>query len=115
MFGRKKKNEISVKLDKLPALTEQEQLNLVEIEDKNVISRVASAVPGAAQALANTAVVAEGVQLANAGVCSSQNSQVVHSLLNRKKCRTQFVDFIKMVRPLKDRQIFCRQTAQWIK
>lgn len=29
MFGRKKKNEISVKLDKLPALTEQEQLNLV--------------------------------------------------------------------------------------
>lgn len=68
MFGRKKKNEISVKLDKLPALTEQEQLNLVEIEDKNVISRVASAVPGAAQALANTAVVAEGVQLANAGV-----------------------------------------------
>lgn len=28
MFGRKKKNEISVKLDKLPALTEQEQLNL---------------------------------------------------------------------------------------
>ena len=55
-------------MDKLPALTEQEQLNLVEIEDKNVISRVASAVPGAAQALANTAVVAEGVQLANAGV-----------------------------------------------
>ena len=68
MFGRKKKNEIIVKLDELPALTEQEQFNLVEIEDKNVISRITTAVPGVVQAIANTAVAAEGVQLANAGV-----------------------------------------------
>lgn len=68
MFGRKKKKEIAVRLEELPALTEQEQFNLVEIEDKNVISRITSAVPEAIQALANTAIAAEGMQLANAGV-----------------------------------------------
>ena len=68
MFGKKKKNEIVVKLEELPALTEQEQLNLIEIEDKNVISRVMSAVPEAAKMIANTAGVAEGLQLANAGI-----------------------------------------------
>lgn len=47
MFGRKKKKEIAVRLEELPALTEQEQFNLVEIEDKNVISRITSAVPEA--------------------------------------------------------------------
>lgn len=68
MFGRKKKKEIAVRLEELPALTEQEQFNLVEIEDKNVISRITSVVPEAIQALANTAIAAEGMQLANAGV-----------------------------------------------
>lgn len=57
-----------MRLEELPALTEQEQFNLVEIEDKNVISRITSAVPEAIQALANTAIAAEGMQLANVGV-----------------------------------------------
>ena len=72
MFGRKKKNEIIVKLDELPALTEQEQFNLVEIEDKNVISRIASAVPGVVQALANSAAVTEGMKLAKEGVYTAK-------------------------------------------
>lgn len=68
MFGKKNKNEIVVKLEELPALTEQEQFNLVEIEDKNVISRVMSAVPDVAKVVANSAVAAEGVQLAKSGI-----------------------------------------------
>lgn len=68
MFGKKSKNEIVVRLDELPALTEQEQFNLVEIEDKNVISRIMSAVPEAAKVVANSAVAAEGLQLAKSGV-----------------------------------------------
>jgi hypothetical protein len=68
MFGRKNKNEIVVKLDQLPALTEQEQFNLVEIEDKKVISRITSAVPEAIQALSNTAAATAGTQLAGSGV-----------------------------------------------
>ncbi|MBR4084234.1 MAG: hypothetical protein IKK33_08135 [Lachnospiraceae bacterium] len=68
MFGKKGKNEITVKLNELPALTEQEQFSLVEIEDKNVISRIMSAVPEAAKVVANSAVAAEGLQLAKSGV-----------------------------------------------
>lgn len=68
MFGKKSKNEIVVRLDELPALTEQEQFNLVEIEDKNVISRIMSAVPEVAKVVANSAVAAEGLQLAKSGV-----------------------------------------------
>lgn len=68
MFGKKSKNEIVVRLDELPALTEQEQFNLVEIEDKNVISRIMSAVPEAAKVVANSAVAVEGLQLAKSGV-----------------------------------------------
>jgi len=68
MFGKKSKNEIVVKLNELPALTEQEQFSLVEIEDKNVISRIMSAVPEAAKVVANSAVAAEGLQLAKSGV-----------------------------------------------
>ena len=68
MFGKKNKNEIVVKLEELPALTEQEQFSLIEIEDKNVISRVMSAVPEAAKIVANSAVAAEGLQLAKSGI-----------------------------------------------
>ena len=68
MFGKKSKNEIVVILNELPALTEQEQFSLVEIEDKNVISRIMSAVPEAAKVVANSAVAAEGLQLAKSGV-----------------------------------------------
>lgn len=68
MFGKKSKNEIVVKLDEHPALTEQEQFNLIEIEDKNVISRIMSAVPDAAKVVANSAVAVEGLQLAKNGV-----------------------------------------------
>ena len=68
VFGKKGKNEITVKLNELPALTEQEQFSLVEIEDKNVISRIMSAVPEAAKVVANSAVAAEGLQLAKSGV-----------------------------------------------
>lgn len=68
MFGKKKKNEIMVKLEELPALTKQEQFNLIEIEDKIVISRIMSVVPEAVKVVANTAGAAEGLQLANAGI-----------------------------------------------
>lgn len=68
MFGKKSKNEIVVRLDELPALTEQEQCNLVEIEDKNVISRIMSAVPEAAKVVANSAVAVEGLQIVKSGV-----------------------------------------------
>ena len=39
-----------------------------KIEDKNVISRIMSAVPEAAKVVANSAVAAEGLQLAKSGV-----------------------------------------------
>lgn len=68
MFGKKKKNEIIVKLEELPALTEQEQFSLIEIEDKNVISRVVSAVPEVAKMVANSAVASEGLQLVKSGI-----------------------------------------------
>jgi hypothetical protein len=68
MFARKNNNKIVVKLDELPALTEQEQFNMFEIDNKNVISRISVAVPGVVQALANTAVAAKGIDLANSGV-----------------------------------------------
>lgn len=68
MFGRNKKNEIVVKMSELPALTEDEQLGLIEITDENVVSRLTNAVPGAAQAIANTATAMQDAQLANAGV-----------------------------------------------
>lgn len=68
MFGKKSKNEIVVKLEELPALTDQEQFNLIEIENKNVISKVVSAVPEVAKMVANSAVAAEGLQLAKSGI-----------------------------------------------
>lgn len=82
MFGRNKKNDIVVKMDELPALTEDEQLSLVEINDANVVSRLTSAVPGAAQAIANTATAMQGAQLANAGVYMAKiptGAQLVNS------------------------------------
>lgn len=64
----KKKNEIVIKIEELPALKEGEELNLVEVTDKSVISRFTAVVPGAAQVIANTSVAVQGTQLANSGI-----------------------------------------------
>lgn len=64
----KKKNEIIVKIEELPELKDDEILNLVEVTDKTVISRFTSVVPGAAQAIVNTATAIQGTQLANSGI-----------------------------------------------
>ncbi|QFJ53378.1 hypothetical protein [Pseudobutyrivibrio xylanivorans] len=69
MIFRKKKNEIAVvELKELVTTDEFNELSLVEIKDEKVISRIVSAVPGAAQVVGNTVVAAEAAGLANSGV-----------------------------------------------
>lgn len=68
MFGKKKKDEIIVPLTQLPIATEINDLKLVEIKDKKVISRVKSAVPEIAQTMVKTGIALQEIQLANSGI-----------------------------------------------
>ena len=97
MFGRNKKNELVVKIDELSALTEDEQLSLVEISDANIVSRLTSAVPGAAQAIANTTTAMQGAQLANAGIYMAKIPTGAQ-LVNSRKLKGLFEDFSEMRR-----------------
>lgn len=68
MFGKKNKNEIAIKINELPSSTEINTLDIVEIKDKNIISKVKSAIPDIAQIVLNIGATAEGMQLANSGI-----------------------------------------------
>lgn len=68
MFGKKKNNEIVVQINELPSTTGLNELDLAEIKDKNVISRVTGTVPEIAQIIANTSIAVQGTKLANTGI-----------------------------------------------
>lgn len=59
---------MSIKFEDLPALTENENASLVEVEDKQLLARINSAIPGTLQAVANAGAVKNYQQAAkNAG------------------------------------------------
>ena len=49
--------EMKVSFEHLPALTEQEEAQLVEVKDNKLLARIDSAVPGTLQAVANTGAI----------------------------------------------------------
>lgn len=49
--------ELSIKFEKLPALTEEEESRLVEVNDEKLIARIDGAIPGTLQAVANAGAV----------------------------------------------------------
>ena len=52
-----KKNEMAVRFEEVTALSEVDDSKLVEVKDKNLLARIDSVVPGAAQAVANSGAV----------------------------------------------------------
>ena len=66
LFG--KKNELQAKVEQLPEEIEENELSLIEIKDKKVISRLTSAVPQLARVGINAGALAQGTQLVNQGV-----------------------------------------------
>lgn len=49
--------EMTVEFENLPALTEEEETRLVEVNDKKLLAKIDSAVPGTLQAIANARAV----------------------------------------------------------
>lgn len=52
-----KKNELPVRFEEVTALSEVDDSKLVEVKDNNLLARIDSVVPGAAQAVANSGAV----------------------------------------------------------
>ncbi len=52
-----KKHELAITFDDLMALTEQEELQLVEVKDNQLLAKIDNAIPGTLQAVANTRAV----------------------------------------------------------
>ena len=52
-----KRHELAITFDDLPALTEQEESQLVEVKDSQLLARIDNAIPGTLQVVANTGAV----------------------------------------------------------
>lgn len=92
MFG---KNKLQVQVEQLPESIDMSQVELVEIKDAKVISRIKSAVPELGVIAVNAGAVAQGIQLASEGVYKailSAGAKLVNS--RSTGCQVQ-IDFYK--------------------